>query len=121
MAEIVPLPKVSHPTVYKVFRPISLLFHLGKLAEQVVINKLEGALCDVFANTRYNYRRKVGTTDALLQLIDDFTLDLDQPNSKYVQLARLDFSNAFDRLRPTILIDKVLRYGVKPIILRIFE
>ena len=121
MAQIVPLPKVSHPTVYKDFRPISLLFHLGKLAEQVVINKLKGVLCDVIANNQYAYRSKVGTTDAILQLIDDCTLDLDHPNSKYVQLASLDFSKAFDRLQPTILIDKMLSYGVKPNILRIIE
>ena len=46
MSQIVPIPKVSQPSVCKDFRPISLLFHLGKLAEQVVINKLKGVLSD---------------------------------------------------------------------------
>ena len=32
---------MSQPKVYKDFRPISLLFHLGKLCEQVLVNKLK--------------------------------------------------------------------------------
>ena len=105
MSQIVPIPKVSQPSVCKDFRPISLLFHLGKLAEQVVINKLKGVLSDAIASNQYAYRSKVGTTDAILQLLDDCTQDLDHPDSKYVQLASLDFSKAFDCLQPSILVE----------------
>ena len=50
------------------------------------------------------YRPKVGSTDALLQLLDDCTAELDLIESKYVQLACLDFSKAFDKLQPQILL-----------------
>ena len=38
-AQITPAPKVRQPNMLKDFRPISLLFHLGKVAEQVIVNK----------------------------------------------------------------------------------
>lgn len=42
-----------------------------------------------------------GITDAILQLIDDCTADLDtiEREYMYVQIACLDFSKAFDKLK----------------------
>ena len=105
----------------RLFIKISLLFHLGKLAEQVFINKVKGVSCDAIAKNQYAYRSEVGSNDSILQLIGDCTLDLDHINLKYVQLASLDFSKVFDRLQRTILIDKMLSYGVKPNVSRTIE
>ena len=38
-AEATPLPKITSPHMYKHYKPISLLFHLGKLAERVIMSK----------------------------------------------------------------------------------
>ena len=97
-AQVTPVPKIKQPSMYKHFRPISLLYHLGKLAEQALVNKLKAPLKDAIASNQYAYRPKVGSTDALLQLLDDCTAELDLIKSKYVQLACLDFSKAFDKL-----------------------
>ena len=65
-----------------------------------IVNKLKAPLKDVIASNQYAYRPKVGSTDALLQLLDDCTAELDLIESKYVQLACLNFSKAFDKLQP---------------------
>ena len=98
-----------------------MLFHLGKVAEQAIVNKLKGPLKDVIASNQYAYRPKLGTTDAILQLIDDTTADLDLFESKFVQLASLDFSKAFDKLQPSIVIAKMRNYGINENILKLVE
>ena len=60
---------------------------------------------------QYAYRPKVSTTDALLQYLDDLTALLDRKDVKFVQSACLDFSKAFDRLQPSIVLNKMRSYG----------
>ena len=120
-SQVKPLPKTKQPAQLKDYRPISLLFHLGKVAEQAIVNKLKGPLKDVFASNQYAYRPKLGTTDAILQLIYDTTADLDLFESKFVQLASLDFSKAFDKLQPSIVIAKMRNYGINENILKLVE
>ena len=120
-AQITPAPKVRQPNMLKDFRPISLLFHLGKVAEQVIVNKLRNPLADVIASNQYAYRPKLGTTDAILQLIDDCTADLDSIESKYVQLGCLDFSKAFDKLQPNIVLGKMRKSGINENIITIVD
>jgi len=102
-AQITPIPKVTKPSQYKDFRPISLLFHLGKLSEDIIISKMKSTLSEIVDVNQFAYQPKLGTIDALTQLLDDFTDELDQPNTKFMQLAAIDFSKAFDRLQPAIL------------------
>jgi hypothetical protein len=120
-AQIVPVPKVGQPTTCKDYRPISLLYHLGKLAEQVIITKIKSSLVTVIEPSRYGYLPHLGTTDAMLQLLDDCTKELDLTASKYIQLACLDFSKAFDRLQPNILLRKLKSYGINQCIINLLE
>ena len=106
-AQIAPQPKCTSPTEYKQYRPISLLFHIGKLAEEVVIRKMRHKLDAVIKPTQYAYKAGVSTTDALLQYVDDYTKFLDDAKTKFVQSACLDFSKAFDRLQPSIVVNKM--------------
>ena len=57
-------------------------------------------------SSQFAYQCKLGTIDALIQLLDDFTLELDKANTKFM-VAGVDFSKAFDRLQPPILIEKM--------------
>ena len=113
-AQISPIPKTPHPSKLKDYRPISLLFHLGKLAEDIIIEKLRHKLQLIIEPSQYAYQCKLGTVDALIQLLDDYTHYLDQPDTKYVQSASLDFSKAFDKLQPAILLRKMEDYGFNP-------
>ena len=105
-AEVVPVPKTTQPKVCKDYGPISLLLHLGKLAEQVIINKIRTSLTSAIMPHQYAYLPHLGTTDTMLQLMDDCTKELDTAGCKYIQLACLDFSKAFDRLQPSIVLKK---------------
>ena len=58
----------------------------------------------------------IGTIEALIQLLDDFTQHLDNPSVKYIQSAALDFPKAFDRLQPPTLIKKMRYYDFNPAI-----
>ena len=98
------------PSQYKDFRPISLLYHLGKLAEDVVINKLKYKLTEIVDVNQFAYQSKIGTVDAVMQLVDDITNELDKPNIKCMLLASVDFSKAFDRLQPAVLVGKMKSY-----------
>ena len=89
---------------------MSLLFHLGKLSEQVITDKLRPQLVKIIEPSKFAYQPKLGTVDALIKLIDDFTAEWDNPGTRYVQSAALDFSKAFDRLQPDILLDKTKNY-----------
>ena len=118
-AQITPLPKVTKPKQLKDFRPISLLFHLGKLCEQVLVDKLRNSIQKVILPDQYAYRPHLGTTDALLQLLDDITLSLEDLENKFVQIGCLDFSKAFDRLQPNIVLDKMRKHGINTRLLSI--
>jgi hypothetical protein len=118
-AEIIPLPKKSTPSQYNDYRPISLLFHLGKICEQVIINKMKGTLSDCIHNNQYAYQPHISTTDALLDMVDDWTNNLDRKEVKYIQCAFLDFSKAFDRMDHYILTQKMLSFGFNPCLINL--
>ena len=99
------------PSQYKDFRPISVLFHLGKLAEDIIIKKVRNTLSNIIDPSQFAYENKIGTVDALIRLLNDYTSELDKPSVKFMQLAGIDFVKAFDRLQPPILIDKIRNYG----------
>ena len=63
---------------------------------------------EIIEPSQFAYQPNIGTVDALIKLLDDYTTELDNPNSKFIQSAALDI--AFDRLQPAILIDKMHKY-----------
>ena len=121
-AQVVPIPKNKTPSTYKDYRPISLLFHLGKLLEEVIISKMKSHLAEVLNANQYAYQQKLSTTDAILQLIDDWTSVLDSnTNVKLIQNACLDFSKAFDRMQHPILICKMNHLGFNANVIALVE
>ena len=100
------------PSTYQYYRPISLLFHLGKLLFQVIISKMKSHF-EVINSNQYAYQQKISTTDAILQLMDDWTFVLESDtNVKLIQNACLDFSQAFYRMLHPILIAKMNSLGL---------
>ena len=102
-AEIVPLPKTSNPSVSKDFRPISLLWHCGKVAEYFVSQQLKAKTAAKLTTSQYAYTDGVGCVDALVDALSYWTKHLDAKDNICIQSAFVDFSKAFDMMNPTIL------------------
>lgn len=111
IAEICPIPKVANPQSCNQYRPISLLFHLGKIAEQVIINKLKPHITKLNPS-QFAYQKGLSTTDALLQAIDDWIKILDEKPNTVIYTLCLDFSKAFDRVQKSTLSTKLNSLGV---------
>lgn len=111
-AEVTPINKVKSPKEYKDMRPISLLFHLSKIAEKVVANHIQTGLPSFI--DQFAYTKAIGTTDALVKFSTDLIGSLDDDNNVAAQALLLDFSKAFDRMRPEYAVQKLLNLGVKP-------
>ena len=111
-AEIAPLPKTSNPSVCKDFRPISLLWHCGKVAEHFVVQKLKSVTGDKLTRNQYAYTDGVGCVDALVDALSNWTKHLDAKTNTCIQTVFVDFSKAFDMMNPTILDSKLSELSV---------
>ena len=111
-AEVSPLPKTASPSTCKEFRPISLLYHLSKIAEKFINRELSKYVPS--DPCQYAYTKNVGTTDALVKVITDISTTLDRKDVYAVQALYLDFSKAFDLMRPDILAEKMNTMNINP-------
>lgn len=118
-AEITPLNKVRSPQTFKELRPISLLFHLGKVAESVLSNLIKQELPQL--KDQYAYTKQRSTTDALVKFSTDIAYNLDKKDTLAVQALMLDFSKAFDRLLPDYTVRKLLHLGVQPYLIQVVK
>ena len=98
-ALVKPLPKVSAPQVHKDYRPISLLHHLSKITEGMLMRRYRSAVLPKLNENQYAYQKGKSTTDALVTAIDDWTRDLDDKNTVCIRVALKDFSKAFDKMQ----------------------
>ena len=83
---------------------------------------MKSHLTEVINSNQYAYQQRLSTTDAILQLIDDWTSVLDSDtNVKLIQNACLDFSKAFDRMQHPILISKMNFLGFNANVIALVE
>jgi hypothetical protein len=54
-------------------------------------------------------------------MLDDWTVLLDSPSTSHIQAVGLDFSKAFDRLQPNILVNKLSTAGLNSQIIKIIH
>ena len=113
IAKIIPLFKKEDPHKLDNYRPISLLPAFSKIFEKAVFIQLY----EYFNKNNLLYKSQYGfctlhsTELASLEIIDIIGKDLD--NGKLPIGVFLDLSKAFDTLDHTILLDKLLYYGIK--------
>ena len=111
-AEIVPIEKKKSVDTESDFRPISLLWHLGKIIEKAVMHFYVQFVLPTIDGNQYAYQKGRGTVDAIIAAIDNWTQLLDEPKSKYLTVAFLDMSKAFDKMDRGKLIDMLTRKGI---------
>ena len=103
-SEVVPLPKVKTPTECREFRPISLLFNCGKVAEKFLTREYNKHVLPKISNQQFAYRRGLGTTDAVISTLERWISQLDCKSTKAIEVIYKDFSKAFDSLQPSKLL-----------------
>jgi hypothetical protein len=106
-AEITPVAKHTSPASCKDYRPISLLWNVGKVLEHFINKKLRSALIPKLHINQFAYMDKVGCTDALVALLSDITKILDNNRNAGAQIILYDFSKAFDMMQHPLLINKL--------------
>ena len=112
-AEIRPLKKTSGAQTPGDYRPIALLYHLGKVAEDVILDKLKSCIETKLDKNQYAYRQQHSTTDALLKLVNNWCAALDDTKTSHVSVAMIDMSKAFDRMHPNLLVEKLQQFDVQ--------
>ena len=63
---------------------------------------------------QYAYLQGLSTTDALVNMLHNWLESMDQTTTSHVHVIMKDFSNAFDKLQPSILLDKMTSMNIHP-------
>ena len=120
LADVTPIPKGPLSALVCNYRPISITPVLSKVFKRLI------ALCfgrllersGVLPSHQYSYRKRLGTCDALLDIICAGQLELYRGGE--LALVQIDFSVAFDRVNHGGLVFKLREAGVGWLISRIF-
>ncbi|KAG8212664.1 hypothetical protein J437_LFUL019450, partial [Ladona fulva] len=108
---IIPLPKVTTPTICRDYRPISVSSCLGKLLDRIVLAQLSAHLdkYQVISAAQSAFRKHhspqlsiVGVLDPIREAIDERKLSL---------TVALDLSRAYDTVRHDLLLDTLRNVG----------
>ena len=121
LARVVPIFKNGDPHTISNYRPISILPCFSKILERLVANRLNSFLkaFDILSSAQYGFRANYSTQLAVIDLIDKITQSLDKSQNTIGVF--LDLSKAFDTIDHDILLDKLLKYGVRGIALDWFR
>jgi gmma-aminobutyric acid receptor subunit gamma len=111
-AEVVPLEKTKSAQSASDFRPISLLWNLGKVLERAIMFFYSQSVLPTIGSDQFAYQKGKSTTDAILSAVDKWTEMLDQKNASNIPVAFLDMSKAFDRMDKSKLIEMLADRGV---------
>ena len=113
-ALVIPLPKVTPVSkVEKDLRPISLTPVLSKVLESFVVGWIRSE--SQHSDTQFGAVQNRSTTHALIELLHKIHCELDGSQA-YARILLLDFSKAFDHIDHHILLDKLSKSSVHPIL-----
>jgi hypothetical protein len=115
-AVITPIPKVPSPSSLSDFRPISVTPILSRVVEKYIVTRwLRPAIpMDLLAD-QFAFRPTGSTTCALVYFMHHVTCMLER--NAYVRCLMVDFSKAFDRVDHLILVKKLSKLNISPLVL----
>ena len=113
LAETAPLYKGKETYYTTSYQPISLLLTISKLLEKIVYKRTYDFLnqTDQFYKSQYGFRTSHSCEDAVCELVEEVLKN--RENKNYTAALYLDLSKAFDTLEPSVLYNKLEKYGIR--------
>ena len=113
VAEIAPLHKSKDTDIVDNYRPISLLFTVSKVLEKIVYKRVYKFLNDTgqIYDGQYGFSEKHLCDHVIGQLIGQIAKN--HEIIKTTVATYLNLSKAFDTLTPSLVLDKMERYGIR--------
>jgi hypothetical protein len=117
LSKIVPVPKKAACKEFNDFRPIALTPVVMKCLEKLVLKRLLQQTEDQLDPLQFAYRARRGTDDATILIIHSILEHLEKPNTS-ARVLYIDFSSAFNTVRPSLMYDKLVGMSVAPQIIK---
>ena len=111
-ADVIPFEKTKNISNPSDFRPISLLWNLGKVLERAIVFFYKSSVIPTIRSDQYAYQKGKSTTDAILSAVNLWTEMLDKKGCHSIPAAFLDMSKAFDRMDKSKVIEMLAARGV---------
>ena len=116
-SEVVPVPKVNIPTAMNNLRPVALTSDIMKCFESIVKKHLWSYVQNISDKFQFAYRSGRSVDDAVVTLLDILCAHLDHAKC-YSRLLFIDFSSAFNTIKPHIMLSKLCDMNVQTNIIK---
>jgi hypothetical protein len=110
LSSITPILKSGNPSNVTNYRPISILPHLSKVFETLVLNSIRPTLNNVLVDEQHGFRPGRSTTTCNL-VFSTYIYDSFRMHSQ-VDVIYTDFTKAFDRVDHSLLINSLDLLGI---------
>ncbi|GBO23086.1 RNA-directed DNA polymerase from mobile element jockey [Araneus ventricosus] len=121
-ATVIPILKPGKdPTDPVSYRPISLLPSISKIAEHIILSRLNDHLEEnnILIPEQFGFRKNLSTTHQLLRVTEFIQEGLN--NKQKTGAVLLDIQKAFDRVWQYGLIHKLINYNIPHYLIKIFH